>query len=108
MSGGSYDYAFGRVDDMALSLRDKHSNPLRRAFAIHLALVAKAMHDIEWVDSCDYGPGDEDEAIRVVLSPGAELAAAVAMATEARKMLDEALERSTQQPSPAPTKEAKT
>ena len=29
-----------------------------------LRIVAKAAHDIEWVDSGDYGPGDEVAAIR--------------------------------------------
>ena len=42
--------------------------PEREAFAKHLKLVAKALHDIEWVDSADYGPGDENEAIRACLS----------------------------------------
>jgi hypothetical protein len=31
-----------------------------------LELVSEAMHDVEWVDSCDYGPGDELAAIRAV------------------------------------------
>ena len=68
MSGGSYDYSFYKVEEMADSLSHKGNSPLRRAFAKHLALVAKAMHDIEWVDSSDYGKGDDDEAIRAVLN----------------------------------------
>ncbi|HYF55874.1 MAG TPA: hypothetical protein VEA41_16590 [Salinarimonas sp.] len=35
-------------------------------FAELLRLVGRAMHDIEWVDSGDYGPGDEVFAIRQV------------------------------------------
>jgi len=31
-----------------------------------LRAVGKAAHDVEWVDSGDYGPGDEVEAIRAV------------------------------------------
>lgn len=31
-----------------------------------LRAVARAAHDVEWVDSGDYGPGDEVEAIRAV------------------------------------------
>jgi len=53
MSGGSYDYAFRYVDDMADRLSSKTQTPLRRAFAAHMKLVAKAMHDIEWEDRCD-------------------------------------------------------
>ena len=50
MSGGSYDYAYLKVVDMAESLSSKNNSPLRRAFGKHLKLVAKAMHDIEWVE----------------------------------------------------------
>jgi hypothetical protein len=91
MSGGSYDYCYTRVLDMAGSIRHKDKNPLRRAFAAHLRLVADAMHDIEWVDSGDYGEGDEEEGIRKVLASGAELAAAIQMAEDARRALDAAL-----------------
>jgi len=49
------------------------NTPERRAFAKHLKLVAKALHDIEWVDSSDYGPGDENVAIRACLNDGAVL-----------------------------------
>ena len=31
-----------------------------------LRAAAKAAHDVEWVDSGDYGPGDEVEAIRAI------------------------------------------
>jgi hypothetical protein len=47
--------------------------PERKAFKAHLAKVAKALHDIEWVDSCDMGPGDENAAIRACLQPDAVL-----------------------------------
>lgn len=68
MSGGSYDYAYSKVEDMADSLNSKEHSALRRAFAKHLKLVAKAMHDIEWVDSSDYAKGDEAAAINAVLA----------------------------------------
>lgn len=67
MSGGSYDYVYYKVQGMADSLRGKGNSALRRAFAKHLDLVASAMHDIEWVDSGDYGKGDDENAIRAVL-----------------------------------------
>lgn len=89
MSGGSYDYAFGRVNDFADDLRrrveiervprideydgtvipgmDPKTVELRLAFCDHLEKVAEAMHAIEWVDSSDYGPGDEHHPIREVL-----------------------------------------
>ncbi len=91
MSGGSYDYAFARVDDMASSIRSRHTDPLHIAFAAHLDLVAVAMKAVEWVDSSDLGPGDDVEAIRAVLAPGAELGVAIEVAEKARASLDEAI-----------------
>ncbi|MDD5459970.1 MAG: hypothetical protein PHF37_11330 [Phycisphaerae bacterium] len=67
MSGGSYNYAYDKVLEMADSLERYSKDPLRLAFAKHLQKVAVAMHDIEWVDSGDYGEGDEVDAIKAVL-----------------------------------------
>lgn len=61
MSGGSLNYLSSRIEREAVFHTD---TPERKAFAKHLELVCKALHDIEWVDSCDYGPGDENDAIR--------------------------------------------
>lgn len=91
MSGGSYDYAFRAVRDMAETLESRTANPLRLAFARHLHLVSQAMHDIEWVDSCDYGKGQEDAAIRAVIAPDAEVNAALELAETARRKLDDAI-----------------
>jgi hypothetical protein len=38
----------------------------RQWFAGLLRVVADALHAVEWVDSCDYGPGDEVESIDAV------------------------------------------
>lgn len=62
------------------------NTPQRRAFAKHLQLVIKALHDIEWVDSSDYGPGDENAAIEACLSKGATLECAI---EEAKRVLAE-------------------
>ena len=67
MSGGSMDYLTYRVDDAANQLMDKNNTLLQRAFGEHLRKVAKALHDIEWVWSGDYGKGDDEEAIKAVL-----------------------------------------
>lgn len=90
MSGGSYEYAFHHVEDFASALRGRSLNdPDRMAFAELLDRVAKAMYDIEWVDSGDKSDGDELPAIRACLAPGASLAMArqlteaVAVAREA-------------------------
>lgn len=65
MSGGSMEYLFIRVEEENLF---KENTPLRILFRRHLNLVAKALHDIEWVDSDDYGEGKEEEAILDVLN----------------------------------------
>lgn len=96
MSGGSFDYLYQRVEEMASDLRD--GTPLERAFAEHLDKVAKAMHAIEWVHSGDYLPGDADEAIRAVLAPGDELATAIREAETATDVLREAIELAREQP----------
>lgn len=61
MSGGSYNYIYSQIDD--LYILGSNETPRRVAFQKLLKLVARAMHDIEWVDSCDSSPGDENEAI---------------------------------------------
>ena len=61
MSGGSYDYIGYKINE--IEIRNIHDDPRRMAFQKLLKLVGIAMHDIEWVDSSDYGPGDEYEAI---------------------------------------------
>lgn len=89
MSGGSYNYAYGNVENFAASMRTS-PDPLRRAFAAHLVLVAKAMHDIERVDSSDYAPGDENEAIRVALGSNADAAQMAEIAADLRRLIGEA------------------
>lgn len=65
MSGGSMDYVYARVSEAADNIRERgDSTTLHKAFAEHLYLVAKALHDLEWEQSGDYGEGDADEAIR--------------------------------------------
>ncbi len=97
MSGGSYDYLYGRVRDAANEIErrtkdvsehehlsachpetkewvygDQAKELLRPTtearlwFAKLLELVSETMHDIEWVDSGDHGPGDELESIQKV------------------------------------------
>lgn len=85
MSGGSYDYVYGRIDEIELRHADK--DPRRAAFQKLLKLVAKAMHDIEWVDSCDYGPGGDHEAIDACLAFGGAYPAMVAKAAAFDRMM---------------------
>lgn len=66
MSGGSYSYFCWKVEDFADNLRT--TTPQRQAFQKLVRLVAEAAHDIEWVDSGDYGKGEEDKAIAACFS----------------------------------------
>ena len=56
--------------------------------------MGKALHDIEWVLSCDMGEGDEEPAIKAVLGELAELEQTVREAIQAREALDAAIVRS--------------
>lgn len=87
MSGGSYNYAYRKVNEMAESLNT--TTPLRKAFKSHLIKVAQAMQDIEWVDSCDYVDGDEDEAIRTVLGVDADKLALKEVVEDAKAVIGE-------------------
>lgn len=67
MSGGSYDYFYHKLEQFAYDMSISPSEVERKAFQDLLFKVAKACHDIEWVDSGDYSEGDELEAIKACL-----------------------------------------
>lgn len=93
MSGGSYDYAYIKVGVMSNDLL-RSGDPLRKAFGQHLKLVAEAMHDVQQVDSGDYGEDDERAAIEVVLGEGAKIKALIVEAGAILEQLSEALKKS--------------
>jgi len=68
MSGGSYNYFCFDIGNFANAIENQHTDPRRASFAKLLLLIKKAAHDIEWVDSFDYGKGDEHQAIDEVFS----------------------------------------
>lgn len=73
MSGGSYEYAYRRVEEFAEALEagvmfdgrpaDGAGCIARLGFAAHLKKVAAAMKAIEWEDSGDCSPPHAVEAI---------------------------------------------
>lgn len=69
MSGGSWDYVYYKVEEAAERLQSEKC-PHRRVLGDRLKLYAKALHDIEWVDSGDKVRGDEMEAIYRALGDG--------------------------------------
>ena len=90
MSGGSMNYLHSKLEyDATFSTH----TPERLAFKRHLAKVAKALHDIEWVDSGDKGPGDENAAIRACLQPDAVLFALVEQAKDVMAALRKEVEK---------------
>jgi hypothetical protein len=66
MSGGRYNYAYGRIEDFAYEFAPKANTPKRKAFLRLLGKVAKAAKAIEWNDSGDGAP-DEDDLIKAAL-----------------------------------------
>lgn len=62
MSGGSHDYAYSRLEDIAASFwverEPIEQEEARKKVADILRHMAKICHDIEWIDSCDYGKED--------------------------------------------------
>lgn len=89
MSGGSMNYLYTQVEYAEF----RTDTPERRAFAKHLKKVAKALHDIEWVDSGDYGPGDETAAILACLGSGSTLRQCIEDAKRARDELSAEIEK---------------
>jgi hypothetical protein len=69
MSGGSWDYAYLRLDEVAerLITSDPKEHLLRVRLGAQLKLMVAALHDIEWVDSGDLGEGDDEPAIKAAL-----------------------------------------
>jgi len=88
MSGGSWDYFYQRLEEVAERLRASN-DPLRKAFGTHLNLCATALHDIEWVDSNDFADGAEAKNIKAALGQqGREL-----ILTEIKTAAETALNR---------------
>lgn len=100
MSGGSYNYTYSRVHDLASAISDNggcgegYCAPpaLRRAFKTHLRDVAAALRAIEWNDS---GDGDSDEMLLIsrCLHRTAELEQAIEDAKVATQALEQAMAR---------------
>ena len=84
------NYLYNRLLDGATFATD---TPERKAFRRHLLKVADALHDIEWVDSGDKGPGDENAAIRACLQSDAVLWALVEQAKDVMATLRVEIER---------------
>ena len=87
MSGGSYDYAYTHVNDFVwgMEAHGRVLTPARRALKEVLEKASDAMHAVEWVDSGDYAPGDEDDEIAALLTTAAIVAREFDKAKEVKK-----------------------
>ena len=87
MSGGSLDYIYYKVDEVADSIDRRTENPLYRAFAEHLRMVSSALHDVEWEFSGDYGEGDAEEMVKKVLGDSADKKAMDILKSDAEELI---------------------
>lgn len=86
MSGGSYNYKYLNVAELADEIEMRANGKAHRiAFAKHMRDVAEACRAIEWKDSCDYDETEELRLITHALDRGAIEAAAL---VEIRTVLD--------------------
>jgi hypothetical protein len=71
MSGGSWNYAYSRLDDEIEALRaSPQAN--RRALGNQIALCMAGLKAVEWFDSSDIGPVTESAEIRTALGANAD------------------------------------
>lgn len=82
MSGGSYNYAFAKIECFVEEFRRILTTPERKAFATHLVKVAAAMRAVEWNDSGD--GADEESAIMECITKSDVLREAI---NDARKII---------------------
>lgn len=77
MSGGSWDYAYTKLEPIIDRLA-KEEDPRRRALGSILAQIKHALHDIEWADSGDYSHSQAEAALTAALG-GHRAASVLAM-----------------------------
>jgi len=91
LSGGSWDYIYFKFEEGGFRLLNEKC-PYRKALGKIVIDIAKAMHDIEWVDSCDKSSGDELEAIKKVVRKEDVLKVVIEEAKRVQKELTQLLQ----------------
>jgi hypothetical protein len=92
MSGGALGYASGHIESTIYEMGRHELTPKMRVFRKFLVKVAKAVHDVEWELSDNYGPGGSDKAVDAVLPDGFSLKCAIEEAEEAERNLRAAID----------------
>lgn len=67
MSGGSLEYVYQRIDAAVESLAEHKRFYRKEEFVQKLVVLSKALHDVEWYLSGDYGEEQVVEAVNAVL-----------------------------------------
>jgi hypothetical protein len=88
VSGGSLDYAYGKLNDAISMMAARAKTPLHKAFLKHLVLVSEALHDVEWVYSGDYSEDQAEESIKKVLGAGAKAAELEVIRDELKALIE--------------------
>lgn len=91
MSGGSLNYAYHKVEDIADMVERQAKTALHKAFAKHLRNISTALHDLEWVLSYDYSEGSEIEALEKVVPKEIFLQSSIEEAQEAVQKVQDIL-----------------
>jgi|SRR5579872_211732 len=86
MNDKPQDNFFAQIQDEGVHLIDSPVH-YRRALGYHLLLIADALHDVEWVDKGHLNPGDDEEAVRIVIEPADILIQAMEMSKQAAEVL---------------------
>ena len=91
MSGGSYNYAYARIDELAEDVARNSPTPERKAFVKLLTKVALAAKAIEWNDSGD-GDEREDSLIRDALGDSYEKVAMQCLIEESERLIKDMIQ----------------
>lgn len=68
MSGGSYEYAYIRLEDLAEEIKARSNHITERILiSKYLLILSKIMHDVEWYDSADYGEDSWQDIDKLLL-----------------------------------------
>ncbi len=71
MSGGSWDYFYGKLEEVVDRLECGEC-PYRKAMGKKLRPFVEALHAIEWVDSGDWSAGDDVKKIKEAIGEDAK------------------------------------
>ena len=97
MSGGAYEYAYHRIDELAGDIAARSESPVpseaRRAFVAHLIQVASVARALEWADSGDTDGSEAELMIEQLVGRAKVEESAAAEVTKACEAMRKLLER---------------